>query len=576
MGRRFVDRAPRTVGILAIFAAGLALSFPPRATANADLAKAAEEPGQWVMYGRDYGNTHYSPLAAIHTGNVAQLKAIYAFPLGTLRSNESTPLVVGDTLYVSSSWGPKFVYALEAATGAMKWRYEPEIPEDVMQYACCDVGNRGVAYADGKIFVGRLDGVLVALDAATGKELWKQTVVDYKSGAVITSPPLVVDDLVVSGFGGGEYGVRGYLSAYKIASGEPVWKTYTVPGPGEPGNDTWKGDSWKYGGAAPWLVGSYDPQRNILYWGTSNPSPWNAAVRGPNKPDFGKFSNLYSSSTLALDPKSGKILWHLQGTPHDAWDYDGVNEAVLVDLEIGGKKTPVLLKADRNGFFYVANRETGKIVSAAPFVHVTWAKGFDAEKGHPIEDPEKRPALGKMAKDICPNLIGGKNWQPMSFHPQTKLVYIPANNICMDMKDTEVNYRRGFFYLGKEFPTHPGPGGFMGELLAWDPVQQKKAWSVKEELPFPGGTLSTGGGLVFYGSFSGWFKAVDARSGEVLWKFNVGSGVGAAPITFEVGGKQYVAVVVGRSVSIPGFLGDVGKQMVDRTPEGGTLFVFGL
>ena len=315
----------------ALLTAG-AVALAPAAGLCADVAG-------WPVYGQNDSNTRFSPLKQINEKNVGKLKLAYSFSLASLRSNKSTPLVIGDTMYVTSSWGPKFVYALNAATGDKKWVYEPEIPDDVMQYGCCDVQNRGAAYADGKLFIGRLDGKLTALDAATGKELWTADVVDYKQGSVITSPPLVVKNKVITGFGGGEYGARGSLQAYDANTGKELWKTYTVPGPGETGNDSWKGDTWKHGGAAAWLVGSYDPETNLVLFGTSNPSPWNAAIRSTGTGDYGKLTNLYSASTVALDADTGEIKWHLQGTPANSWDYDGVNEAVLADLTIGGEKS---------------------------------------------------------------------------------------------------------------------------------------------------------------------------------------------------------------------------------------------
>ena len=563
------------VGLLGGVALGIGLlGSPGVATANDALLQAAADPNAWAMNGRTYDNTRFSPLAQITTENAGRLRLAYAFQLGSLRSNESTPLVIGDTMYVSTSWGPKYVYAIDAATGAQKWKYEPEIPEDVLQFACCDVNNRGVTFADGKIFVGRLDGFLVALDAKTGEELWSTQVVDYKQGSVITSPPLVVKNLVITGFGGGEYGARGSLQAYDIKTGKQVWKTWTVPGHGEPGNETWKGDSWQHGGGVAWLVGSYDPRTNTVFYGTSNPSPWNTAVRSTGTADYGTLNNLYTASTLAIDPDTGRIKWHLQTTPTDAWDYDGVNELVLADLTIGGAKVPAMLKADRNGFFYVANRETGKLISAEPYVPQNWAKRIDLATTRPVEDPDKRPRMDHKVTDVCPNLIGGKNWQPMSFNPATGFVYIPSNNVCMDWAVSEVNYRRGVFYLGAEFPTHGGPGGYLGEIMAWDPVAQKKVWGVKEDLPFNGGTLTTAGGLVFYGNLHGIFKALDAKTGAELWKAQLGSGIGAAPISYAVDGRQYIAVVVGRTASIPAFLGEIGNKMVAATPEGGALFVF--
>ena len=552
----------------ALLAAG-AIALAPTAGMSADNAG-------WPVYGQNNSNTRFSPLKQINATNVGKLKLAYSFSLASLRSNESTPLVIGDTMYVTSSWGPKFVYALNAATGERKWVYEPEIPDDVMQYGCCDVQNRGAAYADGKLFIGRLDGKLTALDASTGKELWTADVVDYKQGSVITSPPLVVKNKVITGFGGGEYGARGSLQAYDVNTGKELWRTYTVPGPGEPGNDSWKGDTWKHGGAAAWLVGSYDPETNLVMFGTSNPSPWNAAIRSTGTGDYGKLTNLYSASTVALDADTGQIKWHLQGTPADSWDYDGVNEAVLADLTIDGKKVPAMMKADRNGFFFVANRKDGKVVSAEKFVPTTWASKWDVATSRPVEDPARRASPGKPGKEACPNLIGGKNWQPMSFNPGTGLVYIPSNNVCMDWAVSDVSYKKGVFFLGAEFPTLPGPGGYLGELIAWDPVAQKKAWGVKTDLPFNGGTLTTGGNLTFWGDMHGFFRAFDAKNGKELWKMQLGSGIGPGAISYEVNGKQYIAIVVGRSVSLPAFLGDIGKKLVAATPEAGQLFVFTL
>ena len=553
---------------------GVLIAAAGAARADGALDKALADPNGWASYGRGLDNTRFSPLKQIDTKNVGSIKLAWAFELGSLRSNEASPLVIGDTMYVSTSWGPKYVYALDAKTGQQKWKYEPEIPDDVLQYACCDVNNRGVSYADGKLFVGRLDGKLSAVDAATGKELWTADVVDYKQGSVITSPPLVVKNLVVTGFGGGEYGARGSLQAYDIQTGKQVWKTWTIPGPGEPGNETWKGDSWQHGGGAAWLVGSYDAKTNTVLWGTSNPGPWNSGVRSTGNGDYGKLTNLYSSSTIAFDGDTGKIKWAVQGTPEDAWDYDGVNELVLADLKIGGQDTPTYLKADRNGFFYVVNRETGKILSAEKYVPTNWAEKIDLPSGKPVEDADKRPGPGHPIKMACPNLIGGKNWQPMSFNPETGLVYIPSNNVCMDWSVSEVNYKKGVFYLGGEFPPHPGPGGYMGELIAWDPIAQKKVWGVKSDLPFNGGTLTTAGGLTFWGDLHGIFHAYDAAKGDELWKIQLGSGIGAGPVSYAVDGKQYVAIVVGRTASIPAFLGDVGKLMTAASPEGGALYVF--
>jgi alcohol dehydrogenase (cytochrome c) len=550
---------------------GLALSLGFAVNANAQ---------NWPVYGGDSGNQRFSQSKQISTANVNKLKVDWVLQLGSLRSQESTPILVGETLYVTSSFGPKNLFAVNAKTGAVKWRYSPEVPKGIDQFACCDVNNRGVAHANGKIFVGRLDANMVALDANTGKELWKTAVTDYTQGSVITSPPTLVKNLVITGYGGGEYGAKGSLVAMDQNTGKEVWRTNTVPQQGEKGGETWKGDSGKFGGAVAWHIGSYDPKLNLVYYGTSNPSPWSASVRGNDSSNVGQYTNLYSASVLALDADTGKITWHYQFTPHDAWDYDGVNELVFADLPFDGKKVPVIMQANRNGFFYVIDRANGKLLSAKQFIEgVNWATGIDLKTGAPIETAgnAKRPGMGRKASDICPNLIGGKNWQPMSYNPQTGLVYIPTMNLCMDLEGIQADYKRGTFYLGVNFDLDKrGPGQHMGGLKAWDPVAQKEVWFNKDPLPFSGGTMSTAGGVVFQGDIKGMFKAMDAKTGKVLWQFNTGSGISAAPMTYTLDGKQYIAVVSGRTLSIPAFFGALGEKMVDASPEGGALYVFSL
>jgi len=544
--------------------------------AAAQLATASD----WGVYGGDTGNTRYSSAKQINTSNVSNLQVKWALQLGTNRSQESTPILVGDTLYVTSSYGPKHVYAVNAKTGEVKWRYSPELPKNVDQFACCDVNSRGVTYANGKIFFGRLDAKLTALDAKTGKELWTSTVVDYTQGSVITSPPTAAKNVIITGFGGGEYGVRGAVIGYDQNTGKEVWRTHTVPLAGEKNGDTWKGDSGKHGGGAAWFIGSYDPKLNLVYYGTSNPAPWAAAVRGNDSSDMGKFTNLYTASVIAMNPDTGNIQWHYQFTPHDAWDYDGVNELVFADLPIEGKTTPVIMQANRNGFFYVIDRANGKLLSAKPFVDgVNWATGVDLKTGMPIEAPgnKMRPGLKRKASNVCPNLLGGKNWMPMSYNKDTGLVYIPTMNLCMDMEAVQEDYKRGQFYLSVNFDLGKlGPGGHGGGLKAWDPVKQQQVWFNKDQLPFNGGTMTTAGGLVFSGDIKGMFRALDAKTGKELWKFNTGSGITAGAMTYVIDGKQYVAVVSGRTQSIPAFLGELGEKMVNASPEGGTLFVFGL
>ena len=559
-----MSRVTRTVltGI-----AGAALA----AAASFAIADAGNE---WPHYGGDQWNTRYSTLNQINTGNVSNLKVVWMHSLGSLESQQSTPLVIGDTMYVTTSTGPKFVFALDAKTGKQKWKYEPELPNDYFATVCCGLDNRGVAVANGKVFVGRLDAKLVALDANTGKELWVATVADYKKGHAITSPPVVYKNLVVTGIAGGEYGIRGFVQAFDQTTGKSVWKTYTIPGPGEPGSDTWKGDSWKTGAGSTWYVGSYDAQRNLVYWSTSNAGPWGGQTRGNDSSNVLPYSNLWTSSQLAFDGDTGKIVWGYQMTPSDVWDFDGVNEGVLADLSVG----PSLMKADRNGFFYVINRESGKLISAVPFVPTNWATGVDKQTGMPIEDPTKRPQLGKWARNVCPNLIGGKNWEPMSYSKQTGLVYIPTFNMCMDIASKDEEYSPGKFYLASEFNLDMAGsvGSNLSEFVAWDPIANKKVWGIKEDLPFLSGAMTSAGGLVFYGNQRGELKAVDAKTGNVLWQFNIGTGILQSPVTYTAGGKQYLAVVAGRTKGPPSFFGKIGQRVIDASPEGGVLVVFAL
>jgi PQQ-dependent dehydrogenase (methanol/ethanol family) len=545
------------------------------AAASSAVAAAGD---QWAQYGGDQWNTRHSSLAQINNANVKNLQVVWMHSLGSLESQQSSPLIIGDTMYVTTSTGPKYVFALDAKTGKTKWKYEPELPNDYFATVCCGLDNRGVAYANGKIFVGRLDAKLVALDANTGKELWTATVADYAKGHAITSPPTVYKNLVVTGLAGGEYGIRGFVQAFNQDTGDSVWKTYTIPGPGEPGNDSWKGDSWKTGAGSTWGVGSYDAKLNLVYYGTSNAGPWGGQTRGNDSSDILPYTNKWTSSQLAFDADTGKIVWGYQMTPSDVWDFDGINEGVLADLNIGGSKQPVLMKADRNGFFYVINRQSGKLLSAEPFVYVNWAKGVDLNTGMPIEDPAKRPRLGVWARDVCPNLIGGKNWEPMSFNPQNGLVYIPTFNMCMDIANKEEEYTPGKFFLASEFNLDMAgnQGTNLSEFIAWDPVASKKVWGIKEDLPFLGGAMTTDGGLVFYGNQHGELKAVDAKTGSVIWRFNVGTGILQSPVTYTVDGKQYLAVVAGRTKGPPSFFGKIGQRVMDASPEGGTLVVFAL
>ncbi len=545
--------------------------------ANDKLQFLATQSNNWTMFGGDYSNKRYSQLDQVTPENVSELNVKFTLQLGSLRAQESVPVVIGNMMYVTSSHGPRYVFALDAATGEIIWKFTPEIPPDIEPTVCCDLGNRGIGYGEGKVVFGTLDARLIALDSMTGKKLWETKVEDFTAGIAITSPPLIVKNLAIIGYAGGEYGVRGALQSYDLTTGKQVWKTYSIPAPNEPGGDTWKGDSYKRGGGNMWYVGSYDPALNLVYYGTSNASPWDGAIRGPDSSNYGKFVNSGSASTLAFNADTGKKVWEYQSTPHDVWDYDGVSELVLEDMKIDGKMRKVAMKADRNGFFYVIDREDGELISADKFVYVNWAKKIDMETGRPVEDPAKRPTRNHKAENICPHLVGAKNWQPMAYNPKTKLAYFSTNNLCMTLKGAKQEYKRGQWWLGKEFGGFlEGPGGFGGEFVAWDPINRRRAWTIKSDLPYGGGAMTTASGLVFHGDGSGYFKALDANNGRQLWKFNAGSGILTGAMTYTVNGNQYVAIVVGKNTTMPNFMGDRGAKYIARTTEGGTLFVFGL
>jgi alcohol dehydrogenase (cytochrome c) len=528
----------------------------------------------WSYYGGDQSNQRYSTLDQINTTNAKDLGLAWEQSLNLDEAQECTPILAEGTLFVTTALGPKYVHAFDAKTGKPKWKVEFTIPADFARYACCGLVNRGASYANGKLYVGRLDGKLTCLDAVTGKELWSTVVVDYQQGAVITSPPLIVGNKIITGHGGGEFGAVSYLSAYDAETGNQLWKTLTVPGTDPKVAESWKGDSWKSGGSSPWFIGTYDPELNTVYWGTGNPSPWLATVRSVDGANYGKKTNLHSASTLAINPDDGTIKWAYQTTPADAWDYDGVNELVMADLNIGGTKTPVIMKADRNGFFYCLDRRSGKLLSADTFVKTTWAKSIDLKSGLPVEDTLFRVTKTNKATGIFPSVLGGKNWQPMSFNPKTGLVYIPANNVGMDLKSADVSFQRGYPYIGTElgiiYPDKPG------EYIAWDPVAKKKVWSIDQKFPLAGGGATTAGGLLFFGNIEGTFNAVDAKTGKILWQTKTTSGITAAPMTYEIDGKQYVAIVEGRPNTIPGFIGQIGAEMVKATPAGGKISVFAL
>ncbi len=539
---------------------------------NDELLQLQKDDTQWVIPAKNYAGTRYSSLDQINTGNVGDLTVAWTFSTGVLRGHEGSPLVVGNTMYVHTPF-PNIVYALDLTReGApIKWKYTPIQDEAVIPVACCDTVNRGVAYAEGRIFLSQLDTHVVALDAATGRQIWKVKQGDYRRGETLTAAPLVIKDKVITGISGGEFGVRGFLTANDVRTGKQIWRMYST-GPedevGYPGSmETWKGDEWKRGGGTTWGWYTYDPELDLLYYGTGNPGAWN--------PDQRPGDNKWSMSIFARNPDTGIAKWAYQKTPHDAWDYDGVNENILVDLKIGGELRKVLVNFDRNGFGYTIDRMTGELLVAEPFVFVNWAKGIDLETGRPIEDPTKRTTAKRNTKNIAPAAIGGKNQQPAAYSPRTGLFYVPTNNIKMDYEGVEVKYQAGQPYVGAIVRMMPGPGGNRGEFLAWDAAKGKKVWGIKENLAAYGGALATGGDVVFYGTMEGWLKGVDANTGIVLWKFKTPSGIIGAPMTYQgPDGRQYVAILSG----IGGWAGigaAAGIGAEDPTAGLGALGAFG-
>ena len=446
----------------------------------------------WLMYRRTYNGDGFSPLKQINTKTIKDLVPVWAFSTGVNAGHEGTPLINQGIMYVTGAYNKLF--ALDAKTGDLLWKYTREIPDEAFSVLCCDVVNRGVALYGDKVYMGTLDAHLIALDAKTGKIVWDQAVGDYKKAQTITADPLVIKGKVVTGMAGGEYGVRGYLAAYDAETGKEAWKTYTIPGPGEKGHESWEGDSWKNGGGSTWLTGTYDPQSNLIFWGVGNPGPRAGAVRPGD--------NLYTGSTIALDADTGAIKFHYQYTPHDMWDYDGVNEAVLVVVNHNGQKMKGLINANRNGYFYLLDRTTGEFVYGKPFATTTTFKGLDPHNGRPIVDPDKVPAENHKV-DTCPAFLGGKNWMPMSYSAETGYVYVPTNHWCMEISDKAGKYEEGKAYVGAEFKMHAVPGlDYVGEFQAIDVATGKQAWSHKFAAPLWAGVLSTGGGLVFTGTLA--------------------------------------------------------------------------
>jgi PQQ-dependent dehydrogenase (methanol/ethanol family) len=555
------------------------------------------------MPARNYASTRYSALGQITAQNVAQLKLAWTFSTGVTRGHEAAPLVVDNTMYIVTPF-PNYLYALDLTQpGApAKWTYKPSPALASQGVACCDLVNRGAAYYDGKIYFNSLDATTHAVDAKSGKEVWSTRVGDINRGESTTMAPLVVKGKVLVGNSGGEFGVRGWLTALDAKTGKLAWRAYHT-GPDKDvligsrfkpfyshdkgkdlGVSTWPGDAWKIGGGGVWGWISYDPDLDLIYYGTANPGPWNPDVRpGDNK---------WTAAMFARDPDDGQAVWSYQWSPHDLYDYDGINELILLDLPIKGQMRKVLVRPERDGYIYVLDRTTGEVLSADPYGYITTTKGIDLKTGRPIEVPEKAPETGKVVREICPAAPGAKDWQPSSYSPRTRLLYIPHQNLCQDEEGVEANYISGTPYVAAIVKMYAGPGGNRGVVTAWNPVERKAVWQVKEKFPVWSGTVVTAGDIVFYGTMDGWFKALNARDGSELWKFKVGSGIVGQPIVYRgPDGKEYVAVLSGvggwagavvaggldvrDSSAALGFVNAM-KDLPQATTKGGMLYVFSL
>ena len=579
-------------------------SAAPQLPSSANGRIAHPEPsGDWVRPAKDFSSSRFSELTDITSESVKNLGVKVTFSTGVNAGHEAAPLVVNGTMYIVTPW-PNILYALDLTRpGApVKFAFKPQPLSAAKGVACCDLVNRGAAYADGIVFFNTLDNRTIAVDADTGEMRWSATLGDINQGETLTMAPLVVKDKVLVGNSGGEFGVRGWITALNAKDGSVAWRAYSTGpdadvliGPrfkpfyemdrGEDlGVSTWPPDAWRTGGGTVWGWISYDPELDLVYYGTSNPGPWNPEQRpGDNK---------WSAGSFARDPDTGEAVWFYQWSPHDLYDHDGVNEHVLLDLPIGGSTRKVLVRPERNGYMYVLDRTTGEVLSADPFVHITASKGVDLKTGRLIPVPEKEPKVGIVVRNICPAAPGAKDWQPSAYSPRTGLLYVPHNNLCMDFEGLEANYIAGTPYVGANVRYYAGPGEHRGEFTAWDPVARKKAWSIRETFPVWSGAVATAGDVVFYGTMDGWFKAVDARTGELLWQFKTSSGIIGQPVTYRgPDGKQYVAVLAGvggwpgsvvvndldtRDVMAANGWGGTMADLKKATTAGGTLYVFGL
>lgn len=555
MGRNVVA----AVCLLGLSSLSFALAQEPAPPAHPvpPAAAAPMDDGQWTMPAKNFASTRYSELAEITPETAKDLRVSFTFSVGVNRGQESSPLVVDGTMYVLSPY-PNILYALDLAKpgAALKWQYNPGPEAAAQGVACCDVVNRGPAYADGHLYFATLDGNVVSVEAATGREAWKTKVGNINVGETMTMAPLVARGKVFVGNAGGEFGVRGWIQALDQQTGKVAWKAFnTGPdadvliGPAfrpfydsDKGQDlglkTWPPGAWEQGGGTVWGWLSFDPDLNLLYHGTGNPGPWNADQRpGDNK---------WTSGLFARDPDTGAARWFYQWSPHDLYDWDGINEQILLDMTWKGAPRKVLVRPERNGYVYILDRTTGEVLSAKPFHPITTTTGVDLTTGRLQYIPEKKPEMGKVMRDICPNASGAKDWSPSAYSPRTGLLYLPHANLCMDEEHMQANYIAGTPYLGSETRMKAGPGGHRGVYTAWDVAGERAAWSIKEEFPVWSGTLVTAGDVAFYGTMDGWFKAVNARTGAVVWQFKTGSGIIGQPTTYRApDGRQHVAILSG-------------------------------
>jgi alcohol dehydrogenase (cytochrome c) len=529
--------------------------------------------GEWPMIRRTYDGWGYSPLDQITPANVARLQPAWVLSTGAVNGHEAPPLVVNGVMFVSTPGNQ--VIAAEAKTGRLLWRYRRPIPEDAV---ILHPTTRGVALYGDKVYLAANEAVLVALDARTGKEVWTADVAENADGYYMSLAPMVADGKVIIGASGGELGIRGFIAAYDAVTGAPAWKTYTVPAPGEPGSDTWpKGDQWKSGGAPVWVTGNYDPATRLSYWGTGNGGPW----MGDQRPG----DNLYTASTVAVDVRTGRIAGHHQYHPNDSWDWDEVSPPILVDYQRAGRTVKGLVNVARNGYLWFLERSAGPIgfVQGMPYVKQTVFRGLDPKTGRPDVDPDRKPATGKRADNICPSHWGGKNWPPIAFSPKTRMIYIPANeNLCDAMTGTEVEYEPGGRFIGASSTLSLAPGAtHVGEVQAWNVDTGMRVWTHTYATSTNWGSmLATGGGLVFSGGTSDrMLHAFDATSGTLLWQFPTGSGILAPPSSFTLDGKQYIAVQSGWGVdsrSMQSRLNTLTGGAYPEVPEGGAIWVFAL